>query len=436
MPEPEPLGRGGGLRFAAGARREEGDVFALNGDELLDVDLGALLARHRETGARRRSSSRTLALPLRRRRAGTATWSLASRGARAAALGQLRHLRPRRRGHRAAPRARRPRDHDLPGARPRAAARRVSPRRALADREHAEGSQAWRRSTRMSPEAALTLVGRLGYDRRTWATCHRTSSTSTASPSREEDRQAVGLRDRLRRHRPLLRQGPLRPRGRAAQPPVPPPEGRDDLRPLRPRRVRDRGAGPDAGRRGGRRPAALPPEARRSCTAGARSRTRSCSRSRRRSSTTSCGSRIATAAPTARTSRRLIRRPWRRPLRRHDVKDLALAPRRRDADRVGRPADAGARARSASASSASSRSTAYRISACLHVTTETANLARTLKAGGADVVLCASNPLSTQDDVAAALVAEYGDPGLRHQAARTTTRTTRTSRRRSTTTRS
>src|ERR671935_143819 len=45
-----------------------------------------------------------------------------------------------------------------------------------------------------------------------------------------------------------------------------------------------------------------------------------------------------------------------------------------------------------------------RISACLHVTTETANLMRTLKAGGADVVLCASNPLSTQDDVAAALV--------------------------------
>ena len=49
--EPEPLGRGGGLRFAAAARREDGDVFALNGDELLDVDLRALLARHRETGA-------------------------------------------------------------------------------------------------------------------------------------------------------------------------------------------------------------------------------------------------------------------------------------------------------------------------------------------------------------------------------------------------
>ena len=49
-----------------------------------------------------------------------------------------------------------------------------------------------------------------------------------------------------------------------------------------------------------------------------------------------------------------------------------------------------------------------RIGACLHVTTETANLMRTLKAGGADVVLAASNPLSTKDDVAAALVSEYG----------------------------
>src|SRR5271157_122038 len=49
-----------------------------------------------------------------------------------------------------------------------------------------------------------------------------------------------------------------------------------------------------------------------------------------------------------------------------------------------------------------------RLAACLHVTTETANLVRTLKAGGAEVALCASNPLSTQDDVAAALVARYG----------------------------
>jgi len=51
-----------------------------------------------------------------------------------------------------------------------------------------------------------------------------------------------------------------------------------------------------------------------------------------------------------------------------------------------------------------------RVGACLHVTTETANLMRTLQAGGADVALAASNPLSTQDDVAAALVSEYGIP--------------------------
>ena len=49
--EPEPLGRGGGLRFAAAARRQEGPVYALNGDELLDVDLRGLLAHHRGVGA-------------------------------------------------------------------------------------------------------------------------------------------------------------------------------------------------------------------------------------------------------------------------------------------------------------------------------------------------------------------------------------------------
>ena len=51
-----------------------------------------------------------------------------------------------------------------------------------------------------------------------------------------------------------------------------------------------------------------------------------------------------------------------------------------------------------------------RLAACLHVTTETANLALALRDGGAEVNLCASNPLSTQDEVAAALVSEYGIP--------------------------
>jgi len=92
--------------------------------------------------------------------------------------------------------------------------------------------------------------------------------------------------------------------------------------------------------------------------------------------------------------------------KRFDVKDLALAAegiRRIEwADRQ-MPVLAAIRERFESEQPLNG----YRIAACLHVTTETANLARTLKAGGADVVLCASNPLSTQDDVAAALVDEY-----------------------------
>ena len=93
--------------------------------------------------------------------------------------------------------------------------------------------------------------------------------------------------------------------------------------------------------------------------------------------------------------------------RRHDVKDLALAAegvRRIEwADRQ-MPVLAAIRERF----EAEQPLAGYRVSACLHVTTETANLMRTLKAGGADVILCASNPLSTQDDAAAALVDEYG----------------------------
>src|SRR6201993_328764 len=92
--------------------------------------------------------------------------------------------------------------------------------------------------------------------------------------------------------------------------------------------------------------------------------------------------------------------------RRHDVKDLGLAPegirRIMWADRQ-MPVLAAIRERFA----AEQPLAGDRISACLHVTTETANLMRTLKAGGAEVVLCASNPLSTQDDAAAALVEEF-----------------------------
>ena len=92
--------------------------------------------------------------------------------------------------------------------------------------------------------------------------------------------------------------------------------------------------------------------------------------------------------------------------KRFDVKDLALAAegiRRIEWANRQMPVLAAIRERFESEQPLNG----YRIAACLHVTTETANLARTLKAGGADVVLCASNPLSTQDDVAAALVDEF-----------------------------
>jgi len=92
---------------------------------------------------------------------------------------------------------------------------------------------------------------------------------------------------------------------------------------------------------------------------------------------------------------------------RHDVKNLALAPQGKkrilwaDTDM---PVLARIRERFAKDKPLAG----LRMSACLHVTAETANLARTLQAGGADLVLVASNPLSTQDDVAASLVKDFG----------------------------
>ncbi|HVB60462.1 MAG: adenosylhomocysteinase [Ktedonobacteraceae bacterium] len=94
---------------------------------------------------------------------------------------------------------------------------------------------------------------------------------------------------------------------------------------------------------------------------------------------------------------------------RGDVKDVSLAPRGKDRIEWAAkdmPVLRLIRARFAKDEPLKG----VRMSGCLHITTETANLAITLKAGGADVVLCASNPLTTQDDVAAALVTEYGIP--------------------------
>ena len=91
----------------------------------------------------------------------------------------------------------------------------------------------------------------------------------------------------------------------------------------------------------------------------------------------------------------------------HDVKDLALAGegrRRTEWAELSMPVLRQIRARFAKEQPLKGR----KLAACLHVTAETANLAVTLKAGGAEVALCASNPLSTQDDVAAHLVKDHG----------------------------
>jgi adenosylhomocysteinase len=95
----------------------------------------------------------------------------------------------------------------------------------------------------------------------------------------------------------------------------------------------------------------------------------------------------------------------------HDVKDLALAQKGKDRiewARQSMPVLGLIRDRF----EIEKPLAGVRIAACLHVTTETANLAVTLRDGGAEVRVCASNPLSTQDDVAAALVREYGIPAF------------------------
>src|SRR5881628_1387018 len=93
----------------------------------------------------------------------------------------------------------------------------------------------------------------------------------------------------------------------------------------------------------------------------------------------------------------------------HDIKDISLAPqgkRRIDWAEREMPVLRLIRERF----TAEQPLAGVRLVACAHITTETANLARALQAGGADSLLIASNPLSTQDDVAACLVSDYGIP--------------------------
>ena len=99
--------------------------------------------------------------------------------------------------------------------------------------------------------------------------------------------------------------------------------------------------------------------------------------------------------------------PARRPLPPHQIADLGLAGA--GVDRIAWAASQMPVLRQVGERFAVERPLdGMRIAACLHVTAETANLARALSAGGAEVALCSANPLSTQDDAAAALVAEFG----------------------------
>src|SRR5437762_13557229 len=93
----------------------------------------------------------------------------------------------------------------------------------------------------------------------------------------------------------------------------------------------------------------------------------------------------------------------------HDIKDISLAPQgKKRIDWAEREMPVLRLIRERFAPEQPLKGT--RLIACAHITTATANLARALQAGGADSLLIASNPLSTQDDVAASLVSDYGIP--------------------------
>src|SRR5204862_2249448 len=97
------------------------------------------------------------------------------------------------------------------------------------------------------------------------------------------------------------------------------------------------------------------------------------------------------------------------PATQHDIKDISLAPQgKKRIDWAEREMPVLRLIRERFANEQPLKGT--RLIACAHITTETANLARALQAGGADSLLIASNPLSTQDDVAACLVSDWGIP--------------------------
>ena len=223
--EPEPLGRGGGLRLAASRRREDGPVLALNGDELLDVDFRALARASTSSRARRRrSSSRRCA---RRSASSSSRTTAASRGFREAplldnwvnsgvyVLGEeaLERL-PERGDHEQSTFPELATEGKLRGYRHTGVWLTVNtPKDLRAPRS------SWRSiptGVRSGTCVSVDSPNFEGLDR--WA--------FAAAPRRE----AVGLGADLGGHRPLRREDPLRARGPVAQPPVPQREGRELVR--------------------------------------------------------------------------------------------------------------------------------------------------------------------------------------------------------------
>ena len=157
--EPERLGRGGGIKFAARFRPRQGDVFALNGDELVDVDFAGLLAAHRAGGA-----LATIAVAQPKSPFGVVDLDDDD------VIHGFREGGPcpywvncgiyvlSRGGDRALPGAGRPRVDDVPGARRRGPPARVPPRGPLADREHAEGAARRRGARRGAPGVARCVT--------------------------------------------------------------------------------------------------------------------------------------------------------------------------------------------------------------------------------------------------------------------------------------
>ena len=253
--EPEPLGRGGGLRLAASHRREEGTVLALNGDELLDVDFRALSTSTTAPPPPRRSSSRRCTRPWRRRPPGR---RLDHRLREAPKLPHWVNSGVYALGEEAVARLPERGDHEQSTFPELAAEGKLrgyrhdgvwltvnNPKDLRRAEEFMQVHPEWRPRRRLAMSGLDALALR-------------------AAPRRE----AVGLGAHLGRGRGVRRQDPLRPRRPLAQPPVPPGEGRELVRAERPCRARAGGGGGRTASRSARSgPATASATARAPCTA-------------------------------------------------------------------------------------------------------------------------------------------------------------------------